>query len=345
MEISLAPITSSKTSTKQQAPAVTHIQTMRGHTDEVRGVLHLPGGRRIITCSSDGSLRLWDLVNGTQIGGDWRDNGARESAAYKIALSPNGKIVSSGSQDGKVRLWDVKTGRVIRRWTGHTGYVSSVCWSANGKQIMSGSWDGRVRVWNVKRGERILEIKTGHEDVWAAIYSPDNKQIATGGFSKNTVKIWDAKLGELITTLKHDYIVCSLAWTSDGKQLISASYGLIRIFDTATWRLAAILGGHRSYVNAIALSRDNRLLASTSDDGTVRLWNLETNLPVGPPIQHEHAVECAALSADGKLLVTGCSNTTYTWDIHVILKHAGLEDLLPTKTNIVSADIKLTHTF
>ncbi|KIK36584.1 hypothetical protein CY34DRAFT_811195 [Suillus luteus UH-Slu-Lm8-n1] len=104
---------SSKTSTKQQAPAVTQIQTMRGHTDEVRDVVHLPGGRRIITCSSDGSLRLWDLVSGAQIGGDWRDNGARESAAYKIALSPNGKIVSSGSQDGKVRLWDVKTGRVI----------------------------------------------------------------------------------------------------------------------------------------------------------------------------------------------------------------------------------------
>ncbi|KAG2343315.1 WD40 repeat-like protein [Suillus weaverae] len=301
-------------------------RTMKGHTDWVKGVVHLPDGRRIITCSVDGSLRLWDLDGGAQIGEDWRDE---EVEVYQMALSPNGKTIVSGSGDGKVKLWDVETGKVVAKWTGGTKVVWSVCWSADGNRVGSGSSDGTARVWDVKTGETILEIKTGHEWVWAVIYSPDDTQIVTGGDNENAVKIWHAKTGELLATLKHDNIVCSLAWTLDGEKLISGSHSPIRIFDTATWQQIAILEGHTSWVNAITLSQNNRILASASDDKTARLWNLDTNLPVGPPLQHKDLVDRTALSTDGKKLVTGCNdNNAYAWDIHATLKKAGLEDLL-----------------
>jgi WD40 repeat protein len=333
---------SSQTSKKQQTPAVTPIKEMRGHTDRVRGVEHLPGGRRIMTCSSDGSLRLWDLENDLQIGEDWRDKEEKNAGVNSIALSPNRKTVVSGGSDGKVKLWDVKTGKVIAKWTGHTKGVTrtSVCWSAGGDRVVSGSWDGTARVWNVKSGETILEIKTGHESVYTVKYSPDNTQIATGGFNEHAAKIWDAKTGELITTLEHNRIVFTLAWTSDGKKLITASHGSIKIFDTATWKQTGTLEGHTNYVNAISLSRNNRLLASASDDNTARIWNLDTNLPIGPPLQHRDKVECAAFSANRRLgvLVTGCNDkNAYTWDVNAIVKQAGLEDLLqpPSHVNLL----------
>ena len=100
-------------------------QTMRGHTDDVSGVVHLPNGRSIITCSRDGSLRRWDLESGAQIGDDWRDEGD-EAQVWCIALSPNGKTIASGSNDGTVRLWDVETEKVIAKWAGHTNTVWSV---------------------------------------------------------------------------------------------------------------------------------------------------------------------------------------------------------------------------
>ncbi|KIK44990.1 hypothetical protein CY34DRAFT_78751 [Suillus luteus UH-Slu-Lm8-n1] len=317
---------------------------MRGHTNDVLGVVHLHGGRRIITCSWDGSLRLWDLESGTQIGEDWKDEGEKKSAVYSIALSPNGKTVVSGSDDGKVKLWDVETGKVIQRWTGHTQGVTSVCWSAGGDRVVSGSYDGTARVWNAtETGETILEIKTGHMHVWAVKYSPDDTQIATGGYNEDAAKIWDAKTGKRIKTLKHDSIICSLAWTSDGKKLITGSLRLIRIFDTATWRQISTLKGHQDFVSTITLSHNNRLLASTSDDYTARIWNLDTNLPVGPPLQHNGWVECAAFSRNGRVLVTGGRDkNVYPWDIHAILKQAGLEGLLSTDTNIVSANISPT---
>ncbi|KAG2753638.1 WD40 repeat-like protein [Suillus brevipes Sb2] len=317
-------------------PAITPRQTMRGHTSWVTGVAHLPDGRRIITCSTDGSLRLWDLKSGTQIGENWRDD---EPGVWSMALSPNGEIVASGCDDEKARLWDVETRKVIATWTGHRNVVRALCWSADGGRVASGSWDGTARVWDVKRGKNILTIKTGHKWVCAVTYSPDSSKLATGGNEENAVKIWDAKTGELLNTLKHDHMVDSLAWTSDGKKLISGSYRLIRIFDTATWQQIGVLEGHTNVVNGISLSSNNRFLASASRDGTARLWNLDTNLPVGPPLRHENDLDSAALSPDGKVLATGCENhNAYTWDVHAILKEAGLEDLLLVGPNIAPKD-------
>ena len=100
----------------------------------VTGVAHLPDGRRIITCSHDGSLRLWDLESSVQIGNDWRDDGKEE--VWNISLSPNGKTVASGSGDGRVRLWDVETKKVVATWTGHIDIVKLLCWSVDGERVV-----------------------------------------------------------------------------------------------------------------------------------------------------------------------------------------------------------------
>jgi WD40 repeat protein len=264
-----------------------------------------------------------------------------------MALSPNGKTIASGSGarsiNGTVRLWDIKRKKVIARCTGHTNVVYALYWSADGGRLVSGSWDGTARVWDVDSGKTVLTIKTGHQWVRAVAYSPDSSKLVTGGDRENFVKIWDAQTGELLNILKHDSPVCSFVWTSDGKKLISGSFGLIEVFDTATWQQIAILQGHTHSraVNSISLSSNNRLLASASFDKTARLWNLDTNLPVGPPLQHERDLRSASLSRDSKVLVTACENkNAYAWDVRAILKEAGLEDLLvPIGTNIVSVNI------
>ena len=160
-------------------------QTMRGDTSWVVDVAHLPDGRRIVTCSFDGSLRLWDLESGTQIGNDWRDgegddggDGDRdEEGVWTMELSPNGKRIVSGSKGQKVRLWDVGTEKVVAKWTGNTDIQLSLCWSVDGERVVSGSYDGTIRGWDVESGDTVLvgPIKTGHQAVAAAIYSPNTR--------------------------------------------------------------------------------------------------------------------------------------------------------------------------
>jgi WD40 repeat protein len=207
--------------------------------------------------------------------------------------------------------------------------------------VVSGSWDGTARVWDAKSGEPVQGlniIKTGHEYVGAVSYSPKANMITTGGFNEG-IKIWDAKTCKWLSTTKLDRSVRSLAWTSDKKKLIAANNDSIRIFDTATWKQITVLKDHARAVSSLTVFPNNRLLASTSQDYTACLWNLDTSLQVGPPLQHKNFVKCAAFSTDGKLLSTACNdNNVYMWDIRPILKAAGLEDLMSDVSTISDLD-------
>ncbi|KAG1855867.1 WD40-repeat-containing domain protein [Suillus tomentosus] len=306
------------------------------HSRMICDAIYLPGGQRIMTCSWDGSLRVWNLKSGKQIGDDWRGG---DKTVRTIALSPDGKKVVSGSADGEVRLWDTDTGKIVMRWIGHTGPVKTVCWSGDGQRVLSGSEDGTARQWDIESGEANLAplIKTGHKYVFTAVYSPDTTRFATGGL-KDPVKIWDAKTGELVATLFQpaptlsDLVWC-LAWTPDGKTLLSpGSYSVIRIWDTTTWKQIAVLDGHTSSVQSIAISPNGRILASASLDKTVRLWNLDDNQPirVGSPLRYPGFVTPVSFSANGNSLLAtdGHAENAYTWDISGVVKEAGLEELL-----------------
>jgi WD40 repeat protein len=373
-------MTSPSAKTKETS-AITPRQKFERHTDSVRGVVHLPGGERIITCSEDSSLRVWNLKSGKQIGEDWRDGESKvksialspdgkkvasgkqiredwrdeESKVWmnSLALSPNGKKVVSGSSDGAVRLWDIDTCKVIAKWTGHTQPVASVYWSQDGQRVLSGSLDGTARQWEVECGETrnmtseetiLASIKTGHHHVWAVVYSPDMTSIATAGWdwpepAESSIQIWDAKTGKLVATLKgHTRQVYCLAWTKDGKTLISGSYDCsIRTWNTTKWEQIAILVEHTSGVYALAISPNDRILASASGDRTTRLWNLDNinGKPISLPLQHAEQVNCVSFSAGGNLLATGCRDkNAYLWDIAAIIKEAGLDELLsPSKVS------------
>jgi WD40 repeat protein len=119
-----------------------------------------------------------------------------------MALSPNGKTVATGCSAGIVLLWDIETKRVVTKWNSRDAAIWSVYWSADGELVVSGSGNGMVRVWEVESGKTVLgPIQTGHEPVFATIYSPDTTKIATGG--GNGIKIYDAKTGKLLSTVGH----------------------------------------------------------------------------------------------------------------------------------------------
>jgi WD40 repeat protein len=291
-----------------------------------------------MTCSGDGSVRVWNVESGKQIGEDWRDE---EAQMNTIALSPDGKKVVSGSTDGAVRLWDIDTAKVIATWTGHITTVSFLCWNGDGRRVVSGSYDETIRVWDVETGEIILQVGPLE---WAnmdtAVYSPDETMIAIGARRDSedigVIKIVDPNTGKLVKNLEPTEVVFCLAWPEDGKTLISGlDNGKIKIWNTTTWHQIAVLTGHTGVVD-IAVSPNGRILASASleSQGT-RLWNLENGQPISSPLQPGIDVHCVSFSADGKVLATGCCDTNaYTWDVSAIVKEAGLGDKLLSNPHV-----------
>ena len=98
----------------------------------------------------------WDLPEGAtrRIG---------KGGIYEIKYSPDGNLLAVASSIG-IWLYDAETGKELDLLTGHTSYVSSVCFSPDGRTIASASYDHTVRLWNVNAGQH-LKTLTGHTSV------------------------------------------------------------------------------------------------------------------------------------------------------------------------------------
>jgi WD40 repeat protein len=69
-----------------------------------------------------------------------------------------------------------------------------------------------------------------------------------------------------------------VAVSSDGKALAAACHdSTVRLYDAATGREQGILAGHHLHLWCLAFSPDSKTLATTGDDGGVKVWSLNTH--------------------------------------------------------------------
>jgi len=244
-----------------------------GHSMKVNNVQCSPKGDLIASCSSDRTIRLWDVDTGVCR----RTLSGHRDSVFSIAYSSQRDQMVSGSGDKSVWLWDLETGECLYDFTGHSDSVYSVAFSPSGKKVASASDDGTVRLWSVRIGICISTL-VGHTDfVRSVVYSPDGKQLASGS-KDGTARIWDAKTGECCHNLQcHSDWVRSVVYSPQGDQLATACDDMtIKLWDAKTGTRRATLTGHSGMIASVAYSLQGDLIASSSLDRTVRLWNLST---------------------------------------------------------------------
>ena len=77
----------------------------------------------IVSGGEDGTLRVWDASEGTQLR---QVDQPGKAAVLAVALSPDGTVVAVGAADGVVRLWNVADGAAIGELEGHEGPIRAV---------------------------------------------------------------------------------------------------------------------------------------------------------------------------------------------------------------------------
>lgn len=95
----------------------------------------------------------------------------------------------------------------------------------------------------------------------------------------------------------------AIAVSANGQMLATSSHQMIRLWDLSTSKLLYSWKGHSNWVTALAISPDSQMLASSSLDQTIKLWNLKTGILLGTIPAGR--VTCLEFSLDGKMLAGG----------------------------------------
>jgi WD40 repeat protein len=144
-------------------------------------------GRRIVTLSFPGSLKLWTLESGRPVGLPRSDHAAIEDAE----LSPDGRTVAVLESGAGIVLLDAATlrRRAVLADSETTRYFAH--FTGDGRHVLGGGLGGRVRIWSAETGRLVGSVFAGNteEVLWPSM-SPDHRMLATGSVD-GTIRLFD----------------------------------------------------------------------------------------------------------------------------------------------------------
>ena len=266
---------SSSTTTAQQV----WIRALPGHTRAVQCLAFHPQGSMLASCSSDNTIRLWDLNAWGESRRFTPQHRMHFGGLRNIAFDPSGKYLAGLMTYGaSIYIWNVETGKPVKKLVGHTGVGYGIAYHPFRALLASCAGDGTVRVWNPMRRQANF-ILSGHAakqrenadgtvseepaSVYDVAFEPRRNVLASCA-DDMTIQLWNPEDGQHLGTLTgHSDKVYALAFHPTADLLATASKDrTIRLWDFNTGSQGLILSGHSESVMSVAFNHDGQLLAS-----------------------------------------------------------------------------------
>jgi WD40 repeat protein len=253
---------------------------------------------------------------------------------YTVAFSPDGKRIAAGAgspdRPGDLSLYSVASRKA--EWTQSKPHgVASACFSRDGKRLGWIAFDGDGHVLDLGSRKDAFTLPLEGRNRFA--FSGDGKWLATAG-ENGRLRLFDAATGRSagqFTGEQPAYNCVAFSRTSrflaaGGARFNGAGPHLGLIFDVRTRKQVAKLEGHTRPVVAIAFGPGDALLATASQDNSVRLWEGRTWKLLHTLTGHTGMVRGLAFSPDGTLLATGSfDRTVRLWECRTGKPWAQLE--------------------
>lgn len=253
--------------------------TYQGHSDYIWGVAWSPSGNYIATCSSDGTSQVWEADTGKRL------------------LSYRSRITPAMSND----------------------WAKSVAWSTSGKQIVTGFLDGTAQSLDIVSRKQIDSYGSAEQPSANAVaWSPDGKYVAVGGHSDNSIEIYEAAGGRLFLTYTgHNDTVLTLAWSHDGKRIVSGSSdGTGQVWRASDGKQLLIYTNHKDNVTSVSWSYDDTSIVSGSWDGTAQVWTSDSGHTLLTYNKHAGGMVNAVAWARNDVYIASGGNdvNTHIWE-------------------------------
>jgi WD40 repeat protein/serine/threonine protein kinase len=236
---------------------------------------------------------------------------AHMAGIWALRVSADGRWLLTGGRDETLRLWDTARLQPLRCIAGDVGPVQDACLAPGGKWAASCALrpcksDMVVQLWNLASGSEHRRLK-GHTDTINSVaISPDGLRVASGS-NDSTIRIWALNQPGTpsLCLLGHNAAVSCVMFLPRTDALISGGHdGMVWLWDATTGEGKGRCHGHVGMINALDFSPASKRIAIAGD-------SLRVRQPDGSVLAHDGhhgAVLCAALSPDGKLLLSGGSD-------------------------------------
>ena len=291
------------------------VSALHGHRAGVTGIATSPDGTTLASASADGTVALWRPDDRHPLGTPVV-NGPEK--VVSVATGPDGAALASGNEDGTMYLSE-PGGRRRKLSHVHADAVTGLAFSPDGATLASAGADGTVVLSDVASGRtRGGPVRSGRA-ILAIAFSPDGATLAAGG-RDGTIELWDVQSRRLRRSFPVRGGLSALAFTPDGRSLVSAALtgldGTVTVWDlSARTPKGRLLAGPEP-TRSLALSPDGRIVALGGLKGAVTMTDLATGRRLAGLPGHEQMVRGLAFSADGRTLASGgADGTVRLWDV------------------------------
>ena len=230
-----------------------------------------PDGSAVVTGDARGDVQLWRTRDGRLLASATQKGGVADAA-----FAPDGKSVATAGSDG-ASIWSVPAGRRVRLLRSPKG-VSRVAFSPDGSSIAAAGRDGMAPLWDAASGRSRATLRVSRAPLTDVVFSPDGRLLLTTGLQANQ-ETWDVRTGKLFRVLVGQFGgVLGGAFSPDGRWLVTAGPISAVLWPRDGERPYFYLRGGPSplrRLTAVSFSPDGRLVLSSSEDGSVRLYTCE----------------------------------------------------------------------